>query len=406
MPKTGLGEAVAAYMRAVRAQARAQAAKRSVNKTTRNGKIIDWLGARTLTTETRATVGAQLLVLAAARRFVNPIKRYVDGVPRRYRAFRRERLETPSWYSAESFAATDLHPLELDLVVLTCLRAAGELLGRPTIARRVDEPFWSALQTVQGLFKHQILVDEATDFSPIQLACMSALAHPQLRSFFMCGDFNQRLTTWGSRSLADMRWVFPEIEVREVSVAYRQSRQLNELARAIIEVLGGIDPHVSLPLHVDSEGQAPALMEGATDAAAVVAWLAERIREIERFLGQLPSTAVLVNAEDEVQPIADALNATLEDSNIRVVACPKGQVMGQDNDVRVFDIQHIKGLEFEAVFFIGIDRLAADQPELFDKYLYVGTTRAATYLGLTCDVALPPAMSVLKPHFAADWTSR
>lgn len=406
LPKTGLGEAVAAYMRAVRAQARAQAAKRSVNKARRNGKIIDWLGARTLTPATRATVGSQLLVLAAARRFANPIKRYVDGVPRRYRAFRRERLEAPSWYTGESFAATDLHPLELDLVVLACLRAAGELLSRPTIARRVDEPFWSALQTVQGLFKHQILVDEATDFSPVQLACMGALAHPQLRSFFACGDFNQRLTTWGSRSLADMRWVFPEIEVREVSVAYRQSRQLNELARAIIEVLGGIDPHVSLPPHVDSEGQAPALLEGETDAAAVVAWLAERIREVERFLGQLPSTAVFVNAEDEVHPIADALNAALEDSNIRVVACPKGQVMGQDNDVRVFDIQHIKGLEFEAVFFIGIDRLAADQPELFDKYLYVGTTRAATYLGLTCDVALPPAMSVLKPHFAADWTSR
>jgi DNA helicase IV len=171
-------------------------------------------------------------------------------------------------------------------------------------------------------------------------------------------------------------------------------------------VLGGVDPHVSLPEHVNSEGQAPTLLEGATDLAAVVAWLAERIREIERFLGQLPSTAVFVNAEDEVEPIADALNAALEDSNIRVVACPKGQVMGQDNDVRVFDIQHIKGLEFEAVFFIGIDRLATDQPELFDKYLYVGTTRAATYLGLTCDVALPPAMSALKPHFAADWTSR
>ena len=64
-----------------------------------------------------------------------------------------------------------------------------------------------------------------------------------------------------------------------------------------------------------------------------------------------------------------------------------------------------RDLDFEAVFFVGIDRLAADQPELFDKYLYVGTTRAATYLGLTCDVALPAAMSVLKPHFAADWTS-
>lgn len=406
LPKTGQGAAVTAYLKAVRAQARALAAKRSISKSSRNAKIIDWLGARSLSTADRATVGAQLLVLTAARRFVNPIKRYLDGVAKRYRSFRRDSQELQTWYRPEAFAATDLHPLELDLLLLAHLRAAGDMLGRLTIARRVDEPFWSALQTVQGLYKHQILVDEATDFSPIQLACMAALAHPQLRSFFACGDFNQRLTTWGSRSLDEMRWVLPDIEVREVSVAYRQSQQLNDLARAIIENLGGADPHVSLPLHVDSNGQKPALLEGAADVPAAVGWLAERIREIERFLGQLPSTAIFVNAEAEVQPLADALNAELEDSNLQVVACPKGQVMGQDTDVRVFDIQHIKGLEFEAVFFAGIDRLAASQPALFDKFLYVGTTRAATYLGLTCDAALPPSMEALRPHFAADWTPR
>jgi DNA helicase IV len=77
--------------------------------------------------------------------------------------------------------------------------------------------------------------------------------------------------------------------------------------------------------------------------------------------------------------------------------------MGQDSDVRVFDVQHIKGLEFEAVFFIGIDRLAKLHPQLFDKYLYVGTTRAATYLGFTCDKVLPPAISSLRPLFVSDW---
>jgi hypothetical protein len=54
------------------------------------------------------------------------------------------------------------------------------------------------------------------------------------------------------------------------------------------------------------------------------------------------------------------------------VPCLLGQLAGQDNDVRVFDVQHIKGLEFEAVFFIGIDRLAERQQDLFEKYLYVG----------------------------------
>jgi DNA helicase IV len=78
--------------------------------------------------------------------------------------------------------------------------------------------------------------------------------------------------------------------------------------------------------------------------------------------------------------------------------------MGQENDVRVFDVQHIKGLEFEAVFFVGIDRLAARKPVLFDKYLYVGATRAAVYLGLTVeDAELPPKLAVLDDAFIAKW---
>ena len=75
----------------------------------------------------------------------------------------------------------------------------------------------------------------------------------------------------------------------------------------------------------------------------------------------------------------------------------------QEGNVRVFDIQHIKGLEFEAVFFVAIDRLASSRPDLFDKYLYVGTTRAATYLGITCEGVLPTGIEDLRPHFCEGW---
>jgi len=401
--RTGVEKAVAAYKQAVRAQARAFVSKRSIGKNTRNGKVIEWLGDRGLGEADRAEVGASLLVQASARRFVNPVKRFVDGIPRRYRAFRRLRQEEGKWYRKDGFSPTDLHPLELDVVLLAILRNANDLLSKPNIVRDVDLPVWSSLRPVLDLYKNQILVDEATDFSPVQIGCMAALAHPRIRSFFACGDFNQRLTTWGSRSVDEMKWVFPEIEVKEINVSYRQSRQLNELARALIQAAGGSGQGANLPEHVNSDGVAPALLEGTTESAEIVEWLAQRIREIERFVGQLPSIAVFVECEAEVQPIADALNAALADENTQVVACPKGQVMGQDNDVRVFDVEHIKGLEFEAVFFIGIDRLASLHPQLFDKYLYVGTTRAATYLGVTCDDVLPTAISMLRPMFVADW---
>ncbi|MHB1512359.1 MAG: ATP-binding domain-containing protein [Acidiferrobacter sp.] len=402
-PRTGRAAAFNAYMQAVRAQARAVASKRTGSKSSRNGKIIEWLAARGLTETDRAEVGASLLVQTNAHRFVNPVKRYLDGIPKRYRAFRRERQQSGNWYRNEGFEARDIHPLELDIVLLAILRAAGDLSSRPNIQRDIDSPAWSSLQPILRHYRNQILVDEATDFSPIQLACMAALAHPRLRSFFACGDFNQRLTTWGARSADDLKWVFADFDIKEITVSYRQSKQLNDLARAMIRAVSGTEQNASLPAHMDSAGVAPALLEHAADTETIVSWLADRIREIERFVGQLPSTAIFVNAEDDVTPVAEALNAALAEHNIQVIACHEGQAVGQESNVRVFDIQHIKGLEFEAVFFVGIDQLAALQPALFDKYLYVGTTRAATYLGVTCTSTLPATIESLRTHFGQDW---
>lgn len=401
--RTGRAAALNTYMQAVRAQARAAASKRTVSKASRNGKIIEWLGGRGLTETDRAEVGASLLVQASARRFVNPVKRYLDGIPKRYRAFRRERQPANTWYRHEGFEVRDIHPLELDIVLLAILRAASDLISRPNVQRDIDSPAWASLQTILGHYRNQILVDEATDFSPIQLASMAALAHPRLRSFFACGDFNQRLTTWGARSADDLKWVFADFDIKEITVSYRQSKQLNDLARAMIRAVGGTEQDASLPEHMDSSGVAPALLEYASALDTVVVWLADRIREIERFVGQLPSTAVFVNSESEVSPVAEALNQALGEHNIQVVACREGQAVGQESSVRVFDVQHIKGLEFEAVFFVGVDQLASLHAALFDKYLYVGTTRAATYLGVTCQGSLPSAIESLRSHFCQDW---
>ncbi|HCI4630077.1 TPA: ATP-binding domain-containing protein [Klebsiella quasipneumoniae subsp. similipneumoniae] len=200
-----------------------------------------------------------------------------------------------------------------------------------------------------------------------------------------------------------MKWIFEDFDIKEITVSYRQSKQLNDLARDMIHVVGGTEQNTSLPAHMDSMGVAPALLEHATNAETIVGWLADRIREIERFVGQLPSTAIFVNTEDDVAPVAKALNTALAEHNIQVIACREGQAVGQESNVRVFDIQHIKGLEFEAVFFVSIDELATLHPALFDKYLYVGTTRAATYLGVTCQGSLPSAIESLRPHFCQDW---
>ena len=401
--RTGTEETVNVYRRTVRAEARAAALGRRLGSKSRSKRVAEWLGDRTLPESERVNLGEHLVAQIHARRFANSVRRYMDGIPRRYRAFRRRRQSEGKWYTNAAFRSSDIHPLEVDIVLLGILRAAQDFLSRASTISRIEEPMWSYLTSVRQIYRNQVFVDEATDFSPVQLGCMVALAHPSIRSFFACGDFNQRLTTSGARSEDDFKWACPDITVEEINVSYRQTKQLSELSVSIIKVMGGVQSMVDLPVDVDVEGVKPILLEGGCDDV-VVKWLANRICEIDNFVERLPSTAVFVNSEANVLPLAEALDRAMVDHNIKVVACPMGQALGQDNDVRVFDIQHIKGLEFEAVFFVAVDRLAAERPTLFGKYLYVGTSRAATYLGITCENALPEAIEGLRKHFDGDWS--
>lgn len=403
-PRTRMAEAMMTYMRNVRSQARARAGRRALGKTARAGRIADWIGERTLPEDELRALGESLQIQGALRRFTNPVRRYINGVAGRYRRYRRARQAENSWYVADAIAVNDVDPLETDVMLLCVMRTASSLLQDRTIQRNIDDPAYAQLNDYMGVVRNQVMVDEATDFSPVQLACMGALASPGVQSFFACGDFNQRITAWGSRSTDEMRWAFPRIEVRPIQVSYRHSRQLNQLAAEIVRLCSGETVDVALPKGVDNEGVAPVLGGGLARLEDIVGWLAQRIVEIERFTKPLPSVAILVNDEAEVGPLADDLKAALADENLNVVACYKGQFTGQENDIRVFDVQHIKGLEFEAVFFVGVDTLATMKPDLFDKYLYVGATRAATYLGLTCTgPVLPHKIEVLRDSFATDW---
>ena len=398
------GAAIEACIRAVRAQARAAASGRALQKSTRHGRLVEFLGGKILPPDELKAVGGNLQVQTAARRFLNPLRRYVSGIPRRYRRFRRERQAEGRWYKKEGFVPADISALETDAILLAMLNAARGLMRDIRIARDIEQGPYGILQTVQNLFRTQIVVDEATDFSPIQLACMKGLCDPTANSFFACGDFNQRITSWGTRSADELKWVMPDVRFEPINISYRHSQQLNELAHRIALLSDQAAKKTELPEDVVNDGVRPVLIKGLADLGALAEWLATRIGEIEKVTGSMPSIAVLVNDEDQVVPLAGALDTALAERSIRAVACTRGQSVGQDNDVRVFDIQHIKGLEFEAVFFVGVDELAERMPDLFDKYLYVGTTRAATFLGVTLNgPALPRAIASLESLFQQRW---
>ena len=362
IPRGGRRGAAAVYGQAIRAQARADASGRSLTKGTMGERIVDWLGVRGMERDERMKLGNNVVLRSRVRTFVNPVRTYMNSTAARYRSYRRTRQTETRWYQKDTINRADLDPLELDILLLAILRDANALLASTAIRRDIQDAFWSALTPIHDSHRHQVFADEATDFSPVQVACMSALSHPETRSFFACGDFNQRLTVWGTRSMAEMDWAIENIKTKRITIGYRQSRELDDFARRLISIAGASGHNVVLPEHADGTGVLPVLAENISSDEDVSVWMACRVTEIEEFVGQLPSIAVLVPEESQVTPMAEALGTALFEQNINVVACPHGQAIGQDNDIRVFDVQHIKGLEFEAVFFKDVDRLVEIYP--------------------------------------------
>jgi len=397
-------KAVNAYLACVRTLGRYKYNKKSLPKNSRAAKIRDWLGDRVPADDVLHQIGRSIVFQNGLRRFVNASKRYVFDVPSSYRLFRKAHLDDPRYYQEAPTNAFQLSATELDAIILMMLRNARELLSQTFVARNLESPRFESLRNLSRLFRNQIMVDEATDFSPLQLACMEGLTAIKTRSFFACGDFNQRITSIGLRAMDQVDWVSEKISAEHISTVYRQSRALNAFAGNMLEMMDGDrSAHGNVPEESTHDGVQPVLREHAGEIGQAAAWLAQRIIEVERAVNQMPTIAVLVNSENEVKPVAEALTLHLESINLRAEPCEEGKALGEGTDVRVFDIQHIKGLEFEAVFFVGVDQLAENIPELFERYLYVGATRAATYLGMVCYDALPAKMQSLRAEFIENW---
>lgn len=391
------------YDRTVRAYARAKARGRRLSERGRYGRLVSWLGADRLPNDEEADILARLgTEQTRLRKFAHLDTLLIRRIPLLFRRYRRANAKDGRWYVNAPARATDICWKEVDLLILAILRVAGSIFASLQ-QYGIAIPATGRLGTIFGSYKNQVLVDEATDFSVIQLAAMFELSHPSIHSFFACGDFNQRLTTWGISSEDELDWISARIARRSITVSYRQSARLVALAKGVAALGGAADSDIVLPDRVDIEGVPPVWRAALADDEAIAAWLADRIREIELRVGQVPTIAVLVNGEERVSPLAARLDEKLQAMNLSAAACRDGEVIGHEQDVRVFNLQHIKGMEFEAVFFIGLDEVLRIEPDLYNKYLYVGATRAATYLGITFGGDVPGELQPLAHMFAENW---
>lgn len=386
----------------IRAMAVARKNGRAVSQTSKYKSITEWIGRDSIPLEELDQVGEQYRLIKAANTISHATRDYFNRLPQRYRSFRQ--AATQAWYIPGASDEKKLSPTELDLLVAIHLDAAAELLGSEAVRASLTQSNLRVLAPLVNEFRNQVLVDEATDFSPLQLRAMSCLATPGIRSFFACGDFNQRLTKEGVAENGQMKWAVSGLEFRHVEIAYRQSEELRSFARRLIELSGGILLETELEGPRESEGYAPVFFSSDCGSQRESEWTAQRIEEIASLHYHFPSIAVFVPDEMMVEPVAKELRDALAETNIDVEACVKGQVLGQAGSVRVFAVQHIKGLEFEAAFFHSLQSLCKDAPDLIDKFLYVGATRAATFLGLSCSGVPSKMLSDVVDGLKQSWS--
>lgn len=380
-----------------------------------SARVIELIGARLPPDEAFAGIGTNIATRTSLRTLLQAPRSLVLGVPAAYARFRRQMIREGKHYIAseavaESVSRNMISPDEVDAILLVTLRNARRVL-RHMDTRRDGAVRYDWLEAIRNRYLAQVFVDEATDLSGVQLACTIELANPELRSWFACGDLRQRVTATGIQKESDIDWLNRtagvRVDIRKIDIGYRQSRKLREFSDALATLLDRDAQKTRPPSESDEADAWPLLAEGLS-GAPLGTWLADRILEVEQAIGWLPSIAVFVDGDDLIDPLVSATRAALAERTISIVGCKEGRVVGDSSEVRVFDIQHIKGLEFEAVFFIGIDGLARRLQDLFQRYLYVGVTRAATYLGVTCEGRLPAPLEPLRSHFGdrVDWRTR
>jgi len=100
-----------------------------------------------------------------------------------------------------------------------------------------------------------------------------------------------------------------------------------------------------------------------------------------------------------VEDLRQQIQARLEPIGIQVDGSRDGNNLGNAARVRIFPVECIKGLEFEAVFYVGIDRMAEIHKELIDKFVYVGLSRARSFLGVSYERQFPQRLQCIAPHF-------
>lgn len=306
----------------------------------------------------------------------------LNDIPTRYKKFR-------SYLSKTKFEGCDLkmlriiiqskqlHHQEQSLVLGFINNLVKQIKASTNTNIRHDY-----IEAYEYVARPIIGIDEVTDFSICDIYAMQSLLIRDFNSLTLCGDMMQRMTSYGIKSWDELNGVVANPMVVEMKTSYRQSLKLLEVARQLYMDTLGETPNYKAFM---KSNKVPApLVYIDDDEHTKIEWISKRISEVFRAYGeQLPSIAIFVTDKGYISNFSTSLQNTefFMKNGVKVLDGTI-EINTLEKHICVYPINQVKGMEFDVVFFHNIDKSDAEM-ELLKRYIYVGVSRAAFFLGIT-----------------------
>jgi len=239
------------------------------------------------------------------------------------------------------------------------------------LCQRMRGPLMRNVKGKEALVYEHVLVDEAQDLSPVELAVVLDTVS-QARSVTLAGDVAQRLLM--DNGFSDWKTVLGElglshVEVEPLRLAYRSTQEIIDFAR---DVLGPLAPKDA---PAATRRGAPVDLFVFAHAGDAVGFLGEALRELMRAE---PRASVAVIARFAEQ--ADAYYDGLKKAEVPFLRRIADQDFPFRAGIDVTDVRQVKGLEFDYVVLVEVGDASYPDEEEARHLLHIGATRAAHQL--------------------------
>ncbi|MCB9666702.1 MAG: UvrD-helicase domain-containing protein [Myxococcales bacterium] len=226
-------------------------------------------------------------------------------------------------------------------------------------------------QRKERMSYEHILVDEAQDLSPVELAVILGTAS-ESQSVTFAGDVAQRLLM--DNGFSTWEKVFGQLglshtNIEPLRISYRSTVEIIEFAQ---HVLGDVEQ--GPPGRAVRSG-APVELFRFTHTGDAVGFLGEALREVVRR-EPLSSIALIARHPEQADMYYEGLISS-EVPNVRRVA---NQDFPFKPGVDVTDIRQVKGLEFDYVVLLETSAAVYPNDDESRHLLHIGATRAAHQL--------------------------